>query len=187
MANAQVDDYIKKARESGMADDAIKQELAAAGWPQADIDQAFNPSVPSPQTPPPPGAGAPPPPPVGQSSSSAPPPPSTASGSSNTGVALISYLGLLVIIPLVTEYKNDQFVKFHIKQGLTLSIAAVIFGFASLFIGFIPVIGFVWFFVSWLIWLGFFVLMILGIINAAGGKMKELPIIGGYANRVWKF
>lgn len=103
-----------------------------------------------------------------------PMPPSAPQGASgNTGMAIIAYLGILVIIPLVTA-KDDQFVKFHSKQGLVLLITWVI----ANFLWAIPVLG--WF-ASPIINLGCFILMILGIINAAGGQTKELPIIGQFA------
>lgn len=100
-----------------------------------------------------------------------PSPPQGASG--NTGMAIIAYLGILVIIPLVTS-KDDPFVKFHSKQGLVLLITWVI----ANFLWAIPVLG--WF-ASPIINLGCFILMIVGIINAAGGQTKELPIIGQFA------
>ncbi|HEX5429986.1 MAG TPA: DUF4870 domain-containing protein [Patescibacteria group bacterium] len=88
----------------------------------------------------------------------------------NSGMALLSYIGILVIIPLVSDSRHDPFVKFHAKQGLALLIVWVL---GSVFF-WIPVIG-------WLLWLCVFVLMILGIMNAVNGQEKELPIIGGFA------
>ncbi len=93
--------------------------------------------------------------------------------SGNTGMAIIAYIGILVVIPLVTN-KGDPFVKFHSKQGLVLLITWVIAN--SLWA--IPVFG--WF-ASPIINLGCFILMIVGIMNAAGKQTKELPIIGQFA------
>lgn len=91
----------------------------------------------------------------------------------NIGMAILCYLGILVLIPLLTEAKNDPFVKFHIKQGLALLIAWVI----TWVVGVIPVIGGL---IGIIVSIVLFVLFIIGIINAASGKETELPIIGKF-------
>src|SRR3989344_3799394 len=82
---------------------------------------------------------------------------------------------LLFFIPLLTDAKNDPFVKFHVKQGLLVFILAVI----SMIISWVPVI----FWISWLLNLAVLVFFILGVINAATGKEKELPLIGHLAEK----
>ena len=103
--------------------------------------------------------------------------PAAGGGDNDKGMAAISYLGLLVLIPLLTK-KDDSFVKFHVQQGLVLLIADVIWGFAWVILALIPVLG-------WLLavagWIFLFVLMIIGIINAVNGQEKELPVIGKFA------
>jgi uncharacterized membrane protein len=93
--------------------------------------------------------------------------------SSNTLMAVLCYFGILVLIPLVTDAKNDPFVKFHIKQGLALLIVYVI---CFIFL-MIPVIG-------WLLGIFLFVLFIMGVINAATGKQNSLPVIGQLADKI---
>jgi len=95
----------------------------------------------------------------------------------NIGMAILCYLGILVLIPLLTEAKNDPFVKFHIKQGLVLLIFDVVM---SVILA-IPVIGWVAGGIGWIFTL---ILFIMGIINAAGGQEKELPVIGKYAEKI---
>ena len=90
-------------------------------------------------------------------------------------MAILAYLGILVIIPLVTEAKNDPFVKFHAKQGLVLFICEVI----GWFLLAVPFFG--WILIP-IIELCFLVLVILGIMNVVNKQMKELPIIGGLAS-----
>ncbi len=96
------------------------------------------------------------------------------SHSSNTGTAILAYLGILIIVPFLTDAKNDPFVKFHIKQGLALIISELV----GSFIFVIPILG-------WIVgaFLGLFnlIMIITGIINAATGKQKELPILGQFA------
>ncbi|MFA5051322.1 MAG: hypothetical protein WC499_04385 [Patescibacteria group bacterium] len=91
----------------------------------------------------------------------------------NTGMAIIAYI--IFFIPLLTDAKNDPFVKFHVKQGLTLLIAGIIVGILS---SFLP-----WslYRISQLLNLFVFVLMIIGIMNASKGEEKPLPIIGKFA------
>jgi uncharacterized membrane protein len=109
-------------------------------------------------------------PPNPQQTPSPQPTPPSGSGSHNTGMAVLSYLGILVIIPLLSDAKHDQFVKFHAKQGLVLLIAWVL---GSLFF-WVPFLG-------WLLWVAIVVFMVMGIINAVNGQMKELPFIGQFA------
>lgn len=100
-----------------------------------------------------------------------PPQPGNSGSQPNTGMAILSYIGILVLIPLLTESKNDPFVKFHIKQGLV----TLVFWVLGSVLFWIPIFG-------WLLWVVVLVLTIMGIANAAGGKMKELPLIGHLAN-----
>jgi len=101
---------------------------------------------------------------------------SSASGKVNP-VAVLSYLSILVLIPWFMA-KNDKFVMFHVRQGLTLFIAEII----TWAIGFIPVIGWTIAVIGWIVWASF---SVLGIINVLQGKEKELPFIGQYAKN-WK-
>ncbi len=96
----------------------------------------------------------------------------------NVAMALLCYLGILVIVPLLTEAKNDPFVKFHIKQGLVLVITWIIVGAIRM----IPVIGYM--FLGPILGLVCLVLAIVGIVNAVGGKEKALPLIGHYAEKI---
>ena len=93
----------------------------------------------------------------------------------NTFMALLSYIGPLVIIPYLTA-KDDGFVFFHIKQGLVLFIGEVaVWLLMSMF----------WFlFPIWqLANLAIFILAIIGIANAIKGKEKQLPFVGKYAEK----
>ena len=88
----------------------------------------------------------------------------------NKVYAILAYFGILVLIPILAAPKSE-FAKFHSNQGLLLLIGALI----CMVIGVIP-------FVGWLIAFAgdifILVLAIMGIINAAKGEMKELPLIG---------
>lgn len=92
-------------------------------------------------------------------------------------LGILCYLGILVLIPWFTA-KDDEFIKFHVKQGLTLFIAEVI----TVIVGLIPLIGWILAFIGWIIWL---ILTVLGIVNVLKGEKKSLPLIGKYAES-WK-
>jgi uncharacterized membrane protein len=120
-------------------------------------------------------------------SSSAPPmpaPPSLPSSEAediekNRAFAIISYLWILFVVGLIAA-PNSKFAKYHANQGLVLFLASIIASVGCVVIGFIPLVNMILMLVVPLLWLGGLVLMILGIVNAAGGHCKPLPMIGHY-------
>lgn len=89
------------------------------------------------------------------------------------GVSAIAYLGILFLVPMLM-YPKSKFCMFHANQGLILLVVAAV-GYFILTV--IPVIG--WALTP--LWSLFVViLVIMGIVNAVNGRMKPLPIIGGY-------
>jgi uncharacterized membrane protein len=93
----------------------------------------------------------------------------------NTGMAVVAYI--LFFVPLLTEDKNDPFVKYHVKQGLVLFVAAV----ANMIFAMVPLIGWM---LAPLISIGLLILVVVGIINAVNGEQKPLPVIGQYADKI---
>ncbi len=87
----------------------------------------------------------------------------------NKLISVLAYLSLLVLIPLFAR-KDSPFARFHSNQGLVLLICNVVIGILTR----IPVIRIF----AWILEIAAFVLAIIGIINVANGKAKELPIIG---------
>lgn len=102
----------------------------------------------------------------------------------NKGMGVLSYIGILALIPYFS-CKNDQWVRSHATQGLNLwlisFIVSIVLGFVSGMLAIIPEIGGVLSgllgLVSSIISIGFLVLQILGIIAAAKGEYKDLPIV----------
>ena len=88
-------------------------------------------------------------------------------------LAAIGYLGILFLVPYLTNPKSE-FAVFHANQGLLLFIAAAIVNIA----GMIPIIG--WFIILPVGNILVLVLFIIGIVSALQGQMKRLPVIGGY-------
>jgi len=99
----------------------------------------------------------------------------------NVGMAVVAYL--FFFIPLLTDSKDDPFVKFHVKQSLLV----VCFSLALYILRYIPVIGRAIYIISPLISLAEFAFIIIGIMNALNRKKKELPWIGQFAEKWFKF
>jgi len=91
----------------------------------------------------------------------------------NKVMAIIAYLGCLCLIPLFAA-KDSQFARYHANQGFVLLLIGLGVGIVSNFMSF-GMIHFVFLALQ----MGIFVLAVLGIINAANGKMAPLPLIGG--------
>ena len=95
---------------------------------------------------------------------------------------ILAYIGILVLVPLLAG--KTQFARFHANQGLVLFIADIILGvMIGITVGVLSLLGVIGVvlgsIVSGVFGLCIFVLVIMGIINAANGEMKPLPIIGG--------
>ncbi|KKQ27978.1 MAG: putative membrane protein [Candidatus Magasanikbacteria bacterium GW2011_GWC2_37_14] len=94
----------------------------------------------------------------------------------NKILAIIGYLGILCLIPLLLK-RDSQFAQYHGKQGVMLLIGWVVINVVMV----VPILGWIVGFVGNIACL---VLMIVGIVNAAQGQMKELPWIGKYAGKI---
>lgn len=94
----------------------------------------------------------------------------------NKAMAIIGYIfPILFFIPLITEAKNSPFAKFHANQQLVLLIFAIA---VNIIGGVIPIIG--WFLILPIGSIMILVFVIMGVINAAKGENKSLPLIGGF-------
>lgn len=87
----------------------------------------------------------------------------------NKTMAILAYF--IFFLPLVTDAKDSPYAKFHANQSLVLLIA----WFVLMFINIIPILGWI---ISFFGSIAVFVFWIMGLINAANGKMKELPLVG---------
>lgn len=89
----------------------------------------------------------------------------------NKVMGILAYIGILFVVPLLAA-KDSRFAMYHANQGLVLFL----FGVAIGIVGIVPFLG-------WLVAavgvVAQLVFMIMGIINAANGQMKPLPLIGG--------
>ena len=82
--------------------------------------------------------------------------------------AVLSYLGILILVPLLSEdAKKSPYAKFHMNQGLVLTIG----WFVGSFVFWLPLIG-------WAAGVFWFVIWLMGLISAAQGEMKRVPVVG---------
>lgn len=89
-------------------------------------------------------------------------------------ISALGYLGILFFVPMLM-FPKSKFAMFHANQALLLLLAAVIIQTVGWII---PVLG--WFVILPLGSIFLLVLFIMGVVNAFGGKMQRLPLIGGY-------
>ena len=89
-------------------------------------------------------------------------------------VAILSYITLVGwIIALILHMNNKTDLGgFHLRQALLLILANIVFWW-------IPVVG-------WILQIVVLVLWIMGLIYAIQGQMKEIPLIGSYAQKWFK-
>ena len=107
--------------------------------------------------------------------------------------SILSYIGFLWIIGVLVKEKDNKALKFHVGQGIILSILWFAIGtFSSILSFFVDLIDFINFpfgvigaFASLIIMVPLcifaFVLMIIGIMNVNNGKEDPLPLIGQFS------
>jgi uncharacterized membrane protein len=119
-----------------------------------------------------------------------PPPPSGGTVSPNRSVMIVlSYLGVLALVPLLTE-KDDREVQWHAKNGLVLAVAEIVLWIglhfvlrivAHLTLGFggcllllvYPVLG-----------LGILALHVMCIMKGVNGQRLVIPVLSDFANKL---
>lgn len=125
--------------------------------------------------------GTQPPPPTPPPST---PPPSEGQPSPNRTIMLVlSYLGILALVPLLVE-KDDPEVQWHAKHGIVLLVSWIILYIVLALLEFVPGVGWILGcallpFVS----LAILVVHIVCIVKALQGSRLRIPIISEYADR----
>lgn len=105
-----------------------------------------------------------------------------ADANDNKIYGILSYISILFIVPLLTA-KESAFAKFHANQGMVAFLTGIILNAAvgaicallsALQMGWLSAI------IGPLVNLVNLAFMVIGIINVAQGKAKELPLIGQF-------
>jgi uncharacterized membrane protein len=110
--------------------------------------------------------------------------------SDKTAMLILSYLGLLALIPLLVE-KDDKNVQWHAKHGLVLFAAAfilsivlwVLTGVITMVPGLGCLVGLISFFAGMGLWVGYLIVIVMGIMKALKGERFMVPGVSEYANR----
>ncbi|MBQ6544909.1 MAG: hypothetical protein IJL72_04145, partial [Lachnospiraceae bacterium] len=95
----------------------------------------------------------------------------------NKAMGVFAYLGILVLIPLLGA-KNSPYARVHANQGLSLAICEIVISMVLRVLGRIPYLGWIFSIIGSLVGIACLVLAIMGIVNGANGRAKELPIVG---------
>lgn len=91
--------------------------------------------------------------------------------------AIIGYIiPILFFVPLLSEAKDNPFAKFHANQQLLL----LIFGVGGYIIASLLVVVVIGVILYPIVMIMSLVFMVMGVIGAANGQMKPLPLIGKY-------
>jgi uncharacterized membrane protein len=105
-------------------------------------------------------------------------------------IAIVSYITLIGWIVAIIMHNNEQnkseFAIFHIRQSLGLMLSWICIPLIGMFVSFIPFVG--WFFgiVSVIVYVGVFVLWVLGIIAAINNERKDVPFLGQIFQKLLK-
>lgn len=112
-----------------------------------------------------------------ESAPSAPTPPATTNEDRTVAVlAYITIIGLIIAIVIHTN-KKTAIGAYHLRQGLGLTVTGLALWVAAMIITMVPVLNLIM--LLWpIICIGLFVLWLFGLIAAAQGQQKPIPLLG---------
>ncbi len=87
-------------------------------------------------------------------------------------IAIVSYLTIIgtVIAFIMNQNKQNSFASFHIRQSIGIGLLSFVISFITRFTYF-----------NWidnLMWLGVFAFWVIGLIGAAQGEERKIPLLG---------
>lgn len=111
------------------------------------------------------------------STSETPPVTPVAPATEDRTVAILAYITIIgfVIAIVMHNSKKTALGAFHLRQVLGLFVTGVAFGICAIILAFIPILGWLAIFLGWL---GLVALLIMGLIGAATGQLKPVPVLG---------
>lgn len=106
--------------------------------------------------------------------------PATAVATEDRTVAILSYVTIVGFIVAIVMHggKKTDLGAYHLRQALGLLLVGIGFSIATMIIGYIPVINLLLIVVVPIGWLAILALVIMGLIAAANGEKKPLPVVG---------
>jgi uncharacterized membrane protein len=101
-------------------------------------------------------------------------------------MGILAYI--LFLIPLFAA-RDKKFAMFHTEQAIILWIAFIVIYIVMMVLTIVvnmisSTLGCVISILGILPWLAYLVLWVMGLLNAIGGKLKELPVIGAYGAKL---
>ena len=101
------------------------------------------------------------------------PPPTT----EDRTVAILAYITIIgfIIAIVIHSGKKTALGAFHLRQVLGLIVSGLVTWVACIVLAFIPILGWLAIIVAWI---GFFIMWLMGLIAAASGQQKPMPILG---------
>lgn len=96
----------------------------------------------------------------------------------NKGMGVLSYLGFLVLIPILAGDRTSEYVKQHVNQGFVLFIINAVLEFVEKIFDHVVLIGGILSWAADIVDFALFIIMIMGIVSAARGTRKPMPVIG---------
>ena len=100
---------------------------------------------------------------------------------------ILSYFGILCLVPLLSVKPDNEYVRWHAKQGFVLFIAEIILSVVSMIslsiFRYVPFLGILIELIWFIVWLGVLVLAIYAIVQALNGKMWRIPLLADFADK----
>jgi len=116
-----------------------------------------------------------------------PPPPETPPQQTGSQpiMLVLSYLGLLALIPLLVE-QDDAEVQWHAKNGLLMFAGVIVLAIVLMILNFVPFIGtIIGCALLPILWIVAIVVHIIAIVKALKGERLHVPFVSEYVEQ-WK-
>lgn len=99
----------------------------------------------------------------------------------NKGMAVLSYIGFLVLIPLFAGDRSSEYLRQHLNQGFSLWVVSLVINMLAegSFFGYRLFYHHAWGIAGNVLSLAVLTLAVVGIVRACRGTRKPLPIVGG--------
>ncbi len=97
----------------------------------------------------------------------------------NKVFAILAYIGILFLVPLLAA-PDSKFARYHTNQGVVLFLFSCALWAAIFVVAHIPLVNVITCLAAPAVGLFVLVLIVLGVINAASGRYKPLPLIGHF-------
>ena len=94
---------------------------------------------------------------------------------------LATFLSIIGFVIAIIVKRDDKYVMYYAKQSLVIFVIGVIAGFFTGVFGWIPVIGWI---IAFALNVLVFIAWVLSWVYALSGKMKKIPVVSDWAEKV---